>query len=178
MEGHLEPIDQEFIRRHWEQHWGLPIVSTRRTYMPEDVHGLVWRDEWAEVQGLITWHIEGDWAEIVTVDAFQHGRHIGGRLLDGAEAELRRRGVHRATIVTTNDNLRALVFYVRRGYRLVKIALDDMDRVRSLKPQVPSEGQDGIPLRDMLELEKDLTATPASIGRSSLPREVRPESFS
>ena len=53
-----------------------------------------------------------------------------------------------------------------------------MDRVRSLKPQVPSEGQDGIPLRDMLELEKDLTAVPASIGRSSLPREVRPESFS
>jgi hypothetical protein len=58
MEGHLEPIDQEFIRRYWEQHWGLPIVSTRRTYMPEDVHGFVWRDEWAEVQGLITWHIE------------------------------------------------------------------------------------------------------------------------
>jgi GNAT superfamily N-acetyltransferase len=178
MEGHLEPIDQEFIRRHWEQHWGLPIVSTRQTYMPEDVHGLVWRDEWAEVQGLITWHIEGDWAEIVTVDAFQHGRHIGGRLLDGGEAELGRRGVHRATIVTTNDNLRALVFYLRRGYRLVKIALDDMDRVRSLKPQVPSEGQDGIPLRDMLELEKGLTAAPAPIGRSSLPREVRPESFS
>lgn len=130
------------------------------------------------MQGLITWHIDGDWAEIVTVDAFQHGRHIGGRLLDGAEAELRRRGVYRATIVTTNDNLRALVFYLRRGYRLVKIALDDMDRVRSLKPQVPSEGRDGILLRDMLELEKDLTATPASIGCFSLPREIRPESFS
>src|ERR1700693_5725587 len=178
MEGHLEPIDQELIRRYWEQQWGLPVVSTRRTYMPEDVHGLVWRDEWAEVQGLITWHIEGDWAEIVTVDAFQHGRHIGGRLLDGAETELRRRAVHRATIVTTNDNLRALVFYVRRGYRLVKIALDDMDRVRSLKPHVPSKGQDGIPLRDMLELEKDLTAAPAPVGRSHLPPEVRSESFS
>ncbi len=178
MEGHLEPIDQEFIHRHWEQHWGLPIVSTHRTYMPGDVHGLVWRDEWAAVQGLITWHVEDDWAEIVTVDAFQHGRHIGGWLLDGAEAELRRRGVNRATIVTTNDNLRALGFYVRRGYRLVKIALDDMDRVRSLKPHVASEGQDGIPLRDMLELEKDLTAAPAPIGRSHLPREVGPESFS
>jgi GNAT superfamily N-acetyltransferase len=178
MEGHVEPIDQEFIRRYWEQHRGLPIVSTRATYMPEDVHGLVWRDEWAEVQGLITWHIEGDWAEIVTVDAFQQGRHIGGRLIDGAEAELRRRGVARAMIVTTNDNLRALGFYVRHGYRLVKIALDDMDRVRSLKPHVPQQGQEGIPLRDMLELEKDLAAAPTPVGRSRLPREVRPESFS
>jgi hypothetical protein len=53
-----------------------------------------------------------------------------------------------------------------------------MERVRALKPHVPHQGQDGIPLRDMLELEKDLTAAPAPIGRSRLPREVRPETFS
>jgi hypothetical protein len=128
------------------------------------------------VQGLVTWHIEGDAAEIVTVDAFQQGRHIGGRLLEGAEAELRRRGVHRATIVTTNDNLRAIAFYVRRGYRIVRIALDDLERVRAIKPNVPHMGQNGIPLRDMLALEKDLAETAGGSGLR-IPEGARPESF-
>lgn len=176
MEGRIEPVDREFIRRHWERLWGLPIVSISRTYEPEDVSGLVWRDEWGEVQGLITWHIEGEQAEIVTVDAFQQGRHIGGRLLDGAEADLHRRGVRKATIVTTNDNLRAIAFYVRRGYRLVRIALDDMDRVRAIKPNIPALGPNNIPLRDMLELEKDLTAE-GHTGSGRMPEGARPESF-
>jgi GNAT superfamily N-acetyltransferase len=176
MEGRIEPVDQEYIRRYWAAHWGLPVVSIDRVYQPEDVSGLVWRDEWGEAQGLITWAIDGDSAEIVSVDAFQQGRHIGGRLLDGAEAELRRRKVRRATIVTTNDNLRALAFYVRRGYRIVRVALDDMDRVRELKPGVPKLGNDNIPLRDMIQLEKDLTEAPSG-GSRRIPESARPETF-
>jgi GNAT superfamily N-acetyltransferase len=177
MEGPIEPVGQEFIRRRWEESWGLPVVSISRTYLPEDVSGLVWRDEWGEPQGLITWHIERDHAEIVSMDASQQGRHIGGRLLDGAEAELRKRGVRRATIVTTNDNLRAIAFYVRRGYRIVRVALDDMDRVRKIKPTVPLLGNDNIPLRDMFEMEKDFTEAPPS-GSHRIPEGARPESFS
>jgi len=176
MEGRIEPVDREYIRRHWEETWGLPVVSIDRTYEPEDVQGLVWRDEWGDAQGLITWHIEGEHAEIVTVDAYQQGRHIGGRLLDGAEAELRRRGVHHATIVTTNDNLRAIAFYVRRGYRMVRIALDDMERVRKIKPSVPRLGLNNVPLRDMIELEKDLTEA-AQGGSHRIPEGARPETF-
>lgn len=177
MEGRIEPVDTDFIRKHWEESWWMPVVSIDRTYSPEDVEGLAWRDEWGEPQGLITWHVEGDYAEIVSVDAYQQGRHIGGRLLDGAEAELRRCGVRRATIVTTNDNLRAIAFYVRRWYRIVRIALDDMDRVRKIKPTVPLLGNDNIPMRDMIELEKDLTEETS--GRShGILEGTRPESFS
>jgi GNAT superfamily N-acetyltransferase len=175
MEGHTEPIDQAGIRKLWEDHWGLPVISIDRTYQPEDVTGLVWRDEWGEVQGLITWHIEGEEAEIVSVDAFQQGRHIGGRLLNAAEAELRSRGARKVTIVTTNDNLRAIAFYVRHGYRMVRIVLDDMDRVRALKPGVPKVGQNGIPLRDMIALEKELLPAPG--GSQRIPEGARPETF-
>lgn len=177
MEGRIEPVDTEFIRRRWEESWWLPVVSIDRSYQPEDVSGLVWRDEWGEPQGLITWHVEGENAEIVSIDAYQQGRHIGGRLLDSAEAELRKRGVRHATIVTTNDNLRAIAFYVRRGYRTIRIALNDMDRVRKLKPNVPQLGNDNIPLRDMFELEKNLTEAPAG-GSHRIPEGARPESFS
>ena len=60
------------------------------------------------------------------------------------------------SITTTNDNLRAIAFYVRRGYRIVRVERDGMDRVRARKPGVPLVGMDGIPLHDMLELVKEL----------------------
>ena len=79
-------------------------------------------------------------------------------------------------IVTTNDNLRALGFYVRHGYRITKNRPRRVERVRKIKPDVPRTGHDGLPLRDMLELEKELE--PATQASHALPREVRPESFS
>ncbi|HLB27125.1 MAG TPA: GNAT family N-acetyltransferase, partial [Dehalococcoidia bacterium] len=137
------------------ERWGLPIVSVEREYLPADVEGLAWR-EGGDVLGLVTWAIEGERAEIVSLDALQEGRRIGGRLMEAAEAELRRRGVRTLRVVTTNDNPRALSFYVRRGYRLVRLHPDAMDRVRWLKPRVPLTGADGIPLRDMWELQREL----------------------
>lgn len=127
-----------------------------RLYEPADLEGLVWRDDSGEIQGLVTWAVEGQWAEIVTMDAFVPGAHIGGRLLDAAEAELRARGVRMVVVVTTNDNLRAQAFYLRHGYRVSKLDLDGMERVRELKPQVPETGHEGLPLRDMWELTKGL----------------------
>src|SRR5437867_9585929 len=125
--------------------------------MPEEIDGgLIWRDSAGEAQGLVTWAIAGERAEIVTLDAFVQGVHIGGRLLDAAEAELSGLGVRRISITTTNDNLRALAAYVRRGYRLVRLDLDGVDRVRALKPGVPATGNDDIPIRDMWELQKQL----------------------
>ena len=119
------------------------------------MEGLAWREDGA-VLGLATWCVDGERAEIVSLDALQQGRRIGARLMEAAEEELRRRGVAAVRVVTTNDNLRALSFYARRGYRLLRLHADAMDRVRRLKPQVPLTGNDGIPLRDMWELEKEL----------------------
>ena len=156
MEGRIEAADAAFIDEQWRRLWGLPVVSLDCQYKPADVDGLVFRDDGGAPEGLVTWHVEGDRAEVVTLDAFEQGRHVGGRLLDGAEGELRRQGVKRATIMTTNDNLRAIAFYVRRGYRIVAIHLDAMARVRKLKPAVPNSGLDGLPLRDVIELAKEL----------------------
>ncbi len=156
MEDRLEAADAAFIDEQWRRLWGLPVVSLGRQYRPTDVDGLVYRDDGGAPQGLVTWHVDGDRAEIVTVDAFEQGRHIGGRLLNSAEEELRRRGAERATIMTTNDNLRAIALYVRHGYRIVAVHLDAMERVRQLKPAVPETGRDGLPLRDVIELAKEL----------------------
>jgi ribosomal protein S18 acetylase RimI-like enzyme len=153
----LEPAPPEEIERLWRDFNGLPIVTVRRTY--DDASGaeaLVCRSESGEVLGHVSWSVDGETGEIVTIEAAESGQHIGGRLLDAAESQMRRGGVERIVVTTTNDNLRAQAFYMRRGYRLVRIELDGMERVRALKQGVPLTGHEGLPLRDMWEFEKEL----------------------
>ncbi|MEX0683968.1 MAG: GNAT family N-acetyltransferase [Dehalococcoidia bacterium] len=154
MDGRFVRADTADIERIWRERWGLPLISVRRQYEPADVEGMFYEDEWGTPQGLVTWHVDGDDAEIVSLDAFEQGRHIGGRLIDAAENELLALGVKRVTIVTTNDNIRALSFYVRHGYRLVALHLDAVEAVRKVKPSVPLTGNHNLPLQDMLELVK------------------------
>ena len=152
----IEPASTETIRTLWEELWGLPIDTPDREYMPDDVEGLVLKDQSGSTLALVTWAIEGERAEIVSVNALRPGSGVGSRAMDAAEEELRRRGVRNVHLITTNDNVRALAFYQRRGYRLVRLHLGGMDRVRAAKPEVPLVGNDGIPLRDMWELQKGL----------------------
>ncbi len=155
-DGRLEPATREEIDRLVRDHWGVPVVCIDRLYGPADLEGLVWREDSGEILGLVTWAVDDARAEIVTMDVFVQGAHIGGRLLDAAESALRGRGVRTIVVVTTNDNLRAQAFYVRRGYRLVRLDLDGMDRVRALKPGIPETGHEGLALRDMWEFRKEL----------------------
>jgi len=60
-------------------------------------------------------------------------------------------------VVTTNDNVDALRFYQRRGFRLVALRPGVVTRSRqSIKREIPRTGSYGIELRDELELEMDL----------------------
>ena len=59
-------------------------------------------------------------------------------------------------MVTSNDNLDALRFYQRRGFRLVALHLARWTAPREeRKPEIPAVGEHGIPVRDELELELD-----------------------
>ena len=153
----LEPATPELLARLWSDFTALPVVTVSRTYDdPSKAHGLVYRDEEGRVRGHVSFAVDGDLGEIVTLEAIIPGQHIGGRLVDAAEAELRSRGVKRVVVTTSNDNIRAQAFYQRRGYRLLRIERDGMNRVRELKPSVPLVGNDGLPLLDMWEFEKTL----------------------
>ncbi len=64
-------------------------------------------------------------------------------------------GVRRIWLVTTNDNLRALRFYQRRGMRITAVDRGAVDRARAVKPEIPLVGADGIELHDELRLERE-----------------------
>jgi hypothetical protein len=60
--------------------------------------------------------------------------------------------------VTTNDNLGALAFYQRLGFRLSALRPGAVDEARAtLKPEIPATGEEGLPLRDELELSFPLS---------------------
>lgn len=152
------PATTAEISSIWRERWGLPVITPSGRYSPNDVEGLVLVSRSNEPTGLITWRVTEGHAEVVTLDAWPTGQGLGSSLLHHAEQQLGVRGVRRLWLVTTNDNLRALRFYLIRGYRLVRLHLDAMGKVRAEKTAVPLVGTDGLPLRDMWELEKDLSA--------------------
>lgn len=63
-------------------------------------------------------------------------------------------------LITTNDKTPALRFYQRRGFRLVAVHRDAIDRARLLKPSIPLTGIYGIPIHAEIELEMLLPEEP------------------
>ena len=67
-------------------------------------------------------------------------------------AEARQRRCQEIHLTTTNDNIGALRFYQRRGFRLACVRPGAVDRSRERKPDIPRTGDFGIPLRDEIDL--------------------------
>lgn len=153
----LRPMTREAIRAALQEHWGGLVVTPERTYTADDIEAFVALDETGRAVATVSFHREPGGAEIVTLDALIDGQRYGRRALAQVEAMLGDEGRRYTRLFTTNDNLRAITVYLRMGYRVVTVHLGAMDQVRALKPSVPFIGEDGIPLRDMWELRKELT---------------------
>ena len=91
--------------------------------------------------------------ELIALATDPHGQGAGGGLIDAVMDRARGEGVSAVWLVTTNDNLRALRFYQRRGFRLRALHPNAVTRARQqVKPGIPLTGEDGIPVRDEIEL--------------------------
>jgi ribosomal protein S18 acetylase RimI-like enzyme len=108
--------------------------------------------------GLLTYIVDGDQFEVLSLHCRVENAGAGSALLEAAAALAAGRGCRRLWLVTTNDNLHALGFYQRRGLRLCALHAGSLDRDRALKPELPEVNPDNrIPMRDLLELELDLS---------------------
>jgi ribosomal protein S18 acetylase RimI-like enzyme len=124
---------------------------------PTGLPGLVAERD-GERLGLLTWIVDGDQFEVLSLHCRVWNTGAGGALLEAAAELAAGRGCRRLWLVTTNDNLHALGFYQRRGMRLCALHAGAVDRDRALKPELPEINQDNrIPIRDLLELELELT---------------------
>jgi GNAT superfamily N-acetyltransferase len=154
----LDDRDRERVAAFYRQRWGSDrVVSQGRMHRVAELSGFVaTSDDGDDIEGLVTYLIEGDRCEVVTLDAVEQGRGTGTALLERAVEAARAAGCRQVLVLTTNDNMRALRFYQRRGFRLVALNAGALNRSRELKPEIPATGMHGIPLTDELVLARDL----------------------
>jgi N-acetylglutamate synthase-like GNAT family acetyltransferase len=106
---------------------------------------------------MLTYMPGRDWkqCEILTLHAGEQWHGTGTALIEAVRLLARRQGCTRLWVITTNDNVDALRFYQRRGFRLVAVHRGAVDRSRaSLKPEIPPVGAYGIAKRDEIEREQ------------------------
>jgi ribosomal protein S18 acetylase RimI-like enzyme len=145
--------DRPWVKTLWEENWHGDFMITRgRTHRLDDVDGFIAEIN-GEKAGLITCRTFNDELEITSMDSLVEGKGIGTALVDAVLAAGKAKGVKRVMLITTNDNMQALRFWQKRGFRLVKVYPGAVDESRKLKPGISLLGNDGIPLRDEIELE-------------------------
>jgi ribosomal protein S18 acetylase RimI-like enzyme len=151
----LELTDEH---RQWadkliEDHWGsVRIVTRGRIHDVSGLPGFVAVKD-SRPAGLATYRIDGNECEMVSLDSLAEGIGIGTALVEAVKSAATAADCRRLWLITTNDNLHAVRFYQKRGFRLVAIHRNALEETRRLKPSLPLTGIDGIPLRDEIELE-------------------------
>jgi GNAT superfamily N-acetyltransferase len=152
----LTKTDLPRLRQFWRENWGDEFVVAHGViYHPDTLDGFIAFDgnEWV---GEITYSFGDDGCEIVSLDSVREGQGLGTKLINAVIEEARKQHCKRVFLITTNDNLNALGFYQKRGFEMVKINRGAVHESRKIKPSIPLVGMNNIPLRDEIELEKNL----------------------
>lgn len=152
--------DAQWIGDLWTSEWGGDVMVSRgRSRRLADAVALVaWLGE--ERVGLATYCIDEVptlECELLSLNAVVENRGVGTALLKAVEDRAREAGCPRTVIITSNDNLAALRFYQRRGYRIAAVHSGAIDTARIQKPSIPIIGNDGIEIHDEVELMRNLT---------------------
>lgn len=147
---------RELVNQFFIENWYSTNMSIRGEIIDgTKLDGFLLQEK-NKIIGLITYKFFGDVCEIVSLDSKKENIGIGTALLKEVEMVAIESNCKKLRLITTNDNLRALQFYQKRGYCLTKIYPNAMDEVRKVKPDIPLLGENNIPLRDEIELEKRL----------------------
>lgn len=128
------------------------LVAYGEAVSLENAAALVAETE-GEIGGALAWrHFDGALHILaLATDPMWPRAGVGGHLVAEAELLARREQLPRVIVTITNDNLPALYFYQRRGYRMSAILRDSV-AAHSRDHQVV--GFAGIPIRDEIQLVK------------------------
>jgi GNAT superfamily N-acetyltransferase len=151
-----EPADEEEVAAFLRANHSEQVARLEQLVHPLDHPALVAEDG-ERLAGVLTYVLAGRECEILTLHAAVQWRGAGTALIGAVERIARDAGCTRLWVLTTNDNVDALRFYQRRGFRFAALNAGAVDRSRTqLKPEIPARGGYGIPIRDELVLERRL----------------------
>ncbi|MEM7019480.1 MAG: GNAT family N-acetyltransferase, partial [Pseudomonadota bacterium] len=104
------------------------------------------------------WHCDAIITSLVVIMvSLKQGLGIGRQLLDAALQLAKEKGCQRAWLITTNNNSNAIKFYAANGWQQVAIHHHAVKEARRLKPELPEFDGNGVPIRDEIEFEVNLS---------------------
>ena len=143
-----------FLHDHWSSH---EIVSLKKVHDATLLEGFIAPSPAGDLNGLITLDVTDHGCEIVTMNSVYKGRGTGTNLMSCAEIFARETSCKRLWLVTSNDNVEAMAFYMRRGFRMSKVHRDALNEARKSNPSIPTHGHHGIEMHDLVEFERILS---------------------
>ncbi|KAA9008608.1 GNAT family N-acetyltransferase [Paenibacillus spiritus] len=135
--------------------WGETLVSRGKVHALRDLDGFVYiyPDEPA---GFILYRIEDRECEIVLLESRREGQGVGAELIATVLDRAREKHCLRVWLITSNDNIKAIRYYQKRGFDLAAVHRHAITEARKLKPSIPLIGLDGIEIKHEIEFEYKL----------------------
>lgn len=110
-----------------------------------------------EIIGILTFLVFEAHVEIISLHCSEQNKGVGTRLINMLDDVVKQHQKHKLKVITTNDNLDALRFYQKRGFRIVNVLPNAVETARAKKPDIPKLSESGIPIKDELVLLKSYT---------------------
>ena len=152
----ITPDNRAAVNAFIKENWFTTAMVLRGRVIDMTKTDGYFASQGGKIIGLVTYIFYQDVCEITSLDSLAENRGLGTRLLDMAVDAARENGCRRVVLITTNDNIRAIRFYQKRGFDMAHLYRNALDVSRRLKPEIPLIGEDSIPLRHEIEFEMEL----------------------
>lgn len=148
--------DNDWIRSVAKKQWGsTKIISRDQIYDVLKLSGYV-AEQNNKLTGVILYAVKSRQCEIVVIYSAIKKRGVGTKLIDLVKKAAAINQCKKVWLLTTNDNIQAMGFYQKRGFVLSALRPNAIEQQRRIKPTIPLIGNNGISIRDEIELSLDL----------------------
>ena len=149
----IQDEDKILVTNFITDNWESPIsVSKGKVHNTAELPGFICKAD-DKIIGLITYYIENNACEIVTLNSEINNKGLGTKLINKVIAKAKANNCKRVWLITTNENSNSIRFYQKRGFEWVGFYKDAMKESRKLKPEIPEFGNDQIPIKHEIEFE-------------------------
>ena len=152
----ISPQNRQQINYFISSHWVSTNMVVRGKIVDMTILDGVAIYENETIIGLVTYKINGNECEIISLDSLKENQGIGTGLVNKVIEIATKVKCTKIKLITTNDNINAIRFYQKRGFDMVRIYYNALVSARKIKPSIPMIGEFNIPLKHEIEFEKNM----------------------
>ena len=152
----ISPENRQLINNFISSKWFTTNMAIRgKIFDMAVMDGFIIYDN-DTIIGLVTYRIEDNECEIISLDSLREKQGFGTALVNKVKEIAIKTKCAKLKLITTNDNINALHFYQKRGFDMSCLYHNAVDTARKLKPSIPVIGEFNIPIKHEIEFEMNL----------------------